>query len=260
MIYFAHQSKIAAALIGILSVLFGLRCEAAPVLVAAASSTQFVLQDIKQSFERDTGLQVVFSFSSSGNLTRQILQGGPYQVFISADPSYVDHLDEQGLTLDSGVQFATGRLVLYIPNQTPIIPEPGLTGIKAVLNNPFLKRLAIANPQHAPYGMAANQVLQHLDLLAALQAKLVYGENVAQAAQFCTSGAVQGGLIAYSLTLTPKLKQFGQYVLIPEQLHQPLETKMVLLKSANRSAQKFFQYLQEEKAKLILERFGYTVN
>lgn len=235
---------------------FSLNSPAKQTLIAAASSTQFALREIKQVFERETGLKVTLSFSSSGNLSRQILQGGPYQLFLSADQSYVEGLKQKHLTLDEGVIYAKGRLVFFTAK--PLIYSNDFNEVTSALQTGKLNKLAIANPDHAPYGKAAYQVLENLHLLPSINERLVLGENVAQAAQFSISGAVQGGLISYSLALTPQLQSAGNYLLIPEHLHQPLKAKMVLLNNADATAKAFFQFLQSQTAQAIFERNGFV--
>lgn len=227
-------------------------------VIAAASSVKFALQDIAQAFQQNTGKTVRISYSSSGNLTRQILQGGPFELFLSANAKYVEQLYQQQKTLDQGYVYALGRLALLTTSHSPLLLDKDLHGLKQALQKGQLKRFAIANPEHAPYGVAAREVLQQLDLWELTQPKLVLGENVAQATQFASSGAAQVGLISYSLALTPTLQNRTRSLLIPATLHQPLQQTMVLLNNAGDTAKLFFNYLQQDKARTILSRYGYT--
>lgn len=227
-------------------------------IIAAASSVKFALQDISQAFHQDTGKTVRISYSSSGNLTRQIFQGGPFELFLSANAKYVAQLYQQKKTRDQGSVFALGRLALLTTINSPLLLDEQLHGLKQALQKGQLKRFAIANPEHAPYGVAAREVLQRLDLWELAQPNLVLGENVAQATQFVSSGAAQVGLISYSLALTPALQNRTRYLLIPAILHQPLQQTIVLLNNAGDTAKLFFNYLQQDKARTILSRYGYT--
>ena len=227
-------------------------------IIAAASSVKFALQDIARAFHQDTGKTVRISYSSSGNLTRQIQQGGPFELFLSANEKYVVQLEQQQKTLDPGHVYALGRLALLTTNNSPLLLDEHLSGLKQALQKGQLKRVAIANPEHAPYGVAAREVLQQLDLWELIQPKLVLGENVAQAAQFASSGAAQIGLISYSLALAPALQNRSRHLLVPATLHQPLQQTMVLLNNAGNTAKLFFKFMQQDKARTILSRYGYT--
>ena len=257
---FNSRDKNGAALVLILLMLLSSRLLMAadiPV-IAAASSVRFAVQDIAKAFYQDTGKTVRISYSSSGNLTRQIQQGGPFELFLSASAKYVVQLDQQQKTLDQGYVYALGRLVLLTTSKSPLLLDEHLHGLKQALQQGQLKRFAIANPTHAPYGIAAREVLQQLDLWELIQPKLVLGENVAQAAQFASSGAAQVGLISYSLALAPVLQRRTRHLLVPATLHQPLQQTMVLLNNAGNTAKLFFNYLQQDKARTILSRYGYT--
>lgn len=227
-------------------------------VIAAAANIKFALQDISHAFKQDTGKSVRISYSSSGNLTRQIQQGGPFELFISANSDYVEKLYQQNKTLGQGVIFALGRLVLLTPKSSPLLVDEQLSSIKQFIQTGQLKRFTIANPEHAPYGVAAQQALKQQGLWTLIKSQLVLGENVAQSAQFVSSGAAQAGIIAYSLALTPALKNTTRYVLIPAKLHRPLQQTMVLLKNASETARLFFDYLQQDKARMILSRYGYN--
>ena len=227
-------------------------------VIAAAASLKFALQDIANAFHQDTGKTVRISYSSSGNLTRQILQGGPFQLFLSANGNYVEQLFQQQKTQDHGVVFALGRLVLLSRKNSSLLFDEQLKGIKQALLEGRLKRFAIANPEHAPYGIAAREILQSQALWPLIKPHIVLGENVAQATQFTSSGAAQAGLVSYSLALAPVLQSTTRSLLIPTTLHQPLKQTMVLLNNAGDTAKLFFNYLQQDKALNILSRYGYS--
>ena len=227
-------------------------------IIAAASSIKFALQEIATAFHQDTGKTVHISYSSSGNLTRQILQGGPFELFLSANSKYVERLYREGKTNDHGLVYALGRLVLLTNKSSSFLLDDQLMGVKQALQKQQLQHFAIANPEHAPYGVAAREILQQQGLWELIKPHLVLGENVAQAAQFASSGAAQAGLISYSLALAPALQNTTRSILIPATLHQPLKQTMVLLNNAGETAKLFYNYLQQEKSSQILSRYGYT--
>ncbi|MBF7729732.1 molybdate ABC transporter substrate-binding protein [Pseudomonas sp. N040] len=228
-------------------------------LVAAAADLQFALTEVARHFESDTGHSVRLVFGSSGNFYRQIRAGAPFQLYLSADEHYVEQLAREGKTQDQGTLYALGRIVLFAPNGSGLQVDSQLKGLTAALASGAIQRFAIANPQHAPYGQRAEEALRHAGLWEALQGKLVLGENVAQAAQFATSGNAQGGIIAYSLALSPTLAKLGETALIPEEWHQPLRQRMVLLKDAGDTCREFYRYLQEPRARGILRTYGFSV-
>jgi molybdate transport system substrate-binding protein len=228
-------------------------------IIAAASSVKFALQDIAKAFKKDKGKSVRFSFASSGNLTRQIQQGAPFEFFLSANSQYVEKLQKQKLAQDNKIIYALGRLVLLTTVNSMFSLDEQLQGIHQAIKEDRLKRFAIANPEHAPYGVAAQEALQHQKIWSLIQPNLVLGENVAQATQFTESGAAQAGLVSYSLALAPALKNKTHWVLIPQSYHQPIEQTMVLLNNAGHVARQFYQYLQQEKAGKILAHYGYTL-
>lgn len=203
--------------------------------------------------------KIRISYSSSGNLTRQIQQGGPFELFLSANSQYTAQLHQQGKTLGPSVVYAIGRLVLLSHKNSKIKLDENLTNVKQALQAGKLQRFAIANPAHAPYGVAGKEVLNSLGLWQLSYPNMVLGENIAQAAQFISSGAAQAGLISYSLALAPILKNRTQFLLLPDDLHQPLLQSMVLLNNAGETSKLFFNYLQQNKARNILLRYGYSV-
>lgn len=227
--------------------------------IAAASDLKFALEDIATRFRADTRREVRLSFGSSGNYFRQIGQGAPFQLFLSADEDFVFKLHDGGRTEDRGVLYATGRIVLFVPRGASLAVDARMAGLKQALQGNVVRRFAIANPEHAPYGRAAEQALRKLGLWDALQGKLVLGENVSQAAQFASSGSTQGGIFAYSLALAPGIAQQGHYVLLPEELHAPLRQRMVLVKGAGETARAFYAYLQQPAARKILTQYGFVL-
>jgi molybdate transport system substrate-binding protein len=230
-----------------------------PPTVAAASDLQFALEEAAQVFQRETGQTVRLSFGSSGNFHRQIAQGGPFEIFMSADEGYVLDLAAKGLTEDEGVLYAEGRLALIVPTGSPLAADGSLDDLARALAAGKVNKFAIANPDHAPYGRAARQALEAKGLWEGLQGRLVFGENVSQAAQFATSGSAEGGIIAHSLALSPKVSQLGTWALIPADQHAPLRQRMALVKGAGETARAFYAFIQTPPARAVLERYGFTM-
>jgi molybdate transport system substrate-binding protein len=227
--------------------------------IAAASDLKFALDEIGARFERETGKAVRVTYGSSGNFYRQIQQGAPFELFLSADEDYVARLAQEGLAVDGGTRYATGRLVLFVPKGGTVKADPALADLRAALDDGRLRRLAIANPEHAPYGRAARQALEHERLWSALGARLVLGENVSQAAQFALSGSAQAGIFALSLALSPDFAGKGDQVLIPEGWHAPLHQRAVLLRRAGETARAFYLFLQQPPAVEVFRRYGFVV-
>jgi len=227
--------------------------------VAAASDLQFALQEVHAQFTAHTGQRVQLVFGSSGNFYRQIVEGAPFQLFLSADESFVMQLTQRGLSQDDGVLYAIGRLSVMAPTGSPLQVDATLSGLREALSRGEIRRFAIANPEHAPYGARAEEALRHAGLWDALQGTLVLGENVSQAAQFATSGNAQGGIIAYSLALAPQVAGLGTSALLPQEWHSPLRQRMVLLKGASPAAQAFYDYLQQAPARAVLGRYGFSL-
>jgi molybdate transport system substrate-binding protein len=229
-----------------------------PAVVAAASDLQFALESVARQFTAETGERVDLVFGSSGNLARQVTAGAPFELFLSADESFVEKLAGAGLTRDAGSLYALGRIVLFAPSGSPLVVDEKMTGLRQLVANGVVKRFAIANPEHAPYGRAAEAALRASNLWQPLQPALVLGENVSQAAQFAVTGDAAGGILAYSLVLAPALRGRGSFALLPESLHQPLRQRMVLLKRAGPTAERFYQYLRQPAALATLRQFGFA--
>lgn len=227
--------------------------------VAAASSLKFPLEEIAESFHKDTGKTVTLVFGSSGTLATQIMHGAPFELFLSADEAHVTLLHGKDLTRGKGVLYAQGRLAVVASPKSPIKVDSNLQGLTELLKSGELQRFAIANPQHAPYGQQAVEVLRKLGLWQAIRQQLVYGENVAQATQFALSGSADGGIVALSSILSPTMEDRLRYAEIDSGLYDPLQQHMVLLKNAGAAAKDFYAYLQQPAARAILMRYGFAV-
>ncbi len=225
--------------------------------LAAASDLKFAMDELIQQYQAQTGRKVQAVYGSSGQFFMQIAQGAPFDIFLSADESLVAQLVDKGLTQGPGVLYGVGRLVLFAPKGSPL--KPTVDDLQLALRDGRLRRLAIANPAHAPYGRAAQQCLQKLGLWGAIEPRLVLGENVSQAAQFAASGAAEGGIFALSLVLSPTLRQAGSYTELPAELHAPLRQRMALLRRAGPDAQAFYAWLQEPAARAVLQRYGFSM-
>lgn len=227
-------------------------------IVAAAANLNVTLTEIAERFARERGTRVELVFGASGTLTRQILDGAPFELFLSADEEFPKRLVAAGLTRDAGARYASGRLVLFAPRGSPLSVRDGVEDVRRLLRAGGPARFAIANPDVAPYGKAAEAVLRRHGLWDAVRPQLLLGDTVAQAAQFATSGNAVGGLLAYSLVLAPGFGDRGTYALIPEAEHPPIRQRMVLLGKASATATAFYEYLQGDAARAVLRTHGYA--
>ena len=232
--------------------------EDAPV-IAAASDLQFAVEEIAEKFTQETGMRVRLSMGSTGNFARQIRAGGPFEIFMAADESFIADLHADGFTRDEGDLYAIGRVVIMTPHGSTLVPDPELDGLAELLAEGDITRFAIANPEHAPYGMRAREALITKGIWDDIQPVLVQGENVSQAAQFALSGDADGGIIALSLALAPQVAERGDYELIPEDWHEPLRQRMALLDGAGEVAEAFYAYMMEPPAREIMERHGFVL-
>lgn len=232
---------------------------AAPTNVAAASDLKFVLEELAGTFEKQSGQKLTLTFGSSGVFATQIRNGAPFQLYLSADEDYALKLHADGYALDSGAMYAIGRVVLVAPQNAALVVDAQLKGLAEFVEAGKLKRFAIANPEHAPYGRRAVEVLKHAGLWQKMQSQVIMGENVSQAAQFAVSGSADGGIIALSLVKSPQFQNAGRYALIPSDWHTPLRQRMVLMKNADATAKAFYDYLQTPAARQVFKRYGFTL-
>jgi molybdate transport system substrate-binding protein len=230
-----------------------------PPTIAAAANLNFALTEIVRQFERDRGTRVDMVFGASGTLTRQIRDGAPFEMFLAADEDFPAQLTSAGLTRDAGAVYAIGRLALFAPTGSPLIVDERLDGLSRLVQAAGVTRFAIANPDVAPYGRAAEATLRKRGLWDAIRSRLVLGDSITQAAQFATTGNAIGGLIAYSLVKEPALANKGTYALIPQADHPPLRQRMVLLKQATPIVEQFYAYIQGSAARAVLVKNGYEV-
>src|SRR5438477_1224803 len=219
-----------------------------PLVVAAAADLSTVLQQISEAYEKKTGITVKLSFGASGALTQQIENGAPFDLFFSADMDYPKHLIADGQAdAPSLYQYSLGQLVLWVPASSPLdVERQGM----AVLLDSSVKKIAIANPEHAPYGRAAVAALKHAGLYDRLSDRFVMGENVSQAAQFAESGNAQAGFVALAHALSPAVKSLGKFWVVPADYYPPLEQGVVVLSRSQhkKEAADFLQYLKTKDA------------
>jgi molybdate transport system substrate-binding protein len=226
--------------------------------VAAASDLQSALPALAAQFEKDTGQQLRLTFGSSGNFYAQIQNGAPFDVFLSADIEYPRRLERSGhAERGSLYQYATGHLVLWTRTDSGIDVRRGLT----VLTDSRVRRIAIANPDYAPYGRGAVEALRHEGLYERVRGKLVMGENISQTAQFAQSGSADVGVLGLSLAVSPALKSSGTYIEIPEAWYPPIEQAAVVLAASRQKAlaQQFIDFLKRPVGVRILQSYGFAV-
>jgi molybdate transport system substrate-binding protein len=233
-----------------------------PLRVAAAADLEPVLPPILDQFRQATGIRAEATFQASAVLATQIQNGAPFDLFLSADLGYPKKLIDAGLadaagTIDSStpITYARGTLVLWARKDSPL-PPPSLD----LLRSPNLKRLAIANPERAPYGRAAVAALTSLQLYDMLRPRLVTAENIAQAAQFVDSGNADAGLISLTSALTPRLAASGVYFVIPRQLYPPIEQGAVIVSNTSQRAavHKLLDYLLSAPVQAWFAKSGLT--
>lgn len=239
--------------------LFGPAAEAADeISIAAAADLQFVLPELIHQFEKQGGEKVRVVFGSSGDFTSQIQNGAPFDLFFSADLNYPKHLDEAGLIEPGSIRhYADGKIVLWVLKSSNIDVRGGL----AVLLDSKIHRIAIANPQHAPYGRAAVAALTHEDIYSQVKDKIVLAENISQAAQFVDSGAAEAGIVTLSLAVAPSVRGKGDYFTIPQAEYPAIEQGCAILKASQhkRAAQRFLEFIKAPAATKVLEKFGFGV-
>jgi molybdate transport system substrate-binding protein len=240
------------------SICGGTTALAQPIAVAAASDLQTVFPAVLERFQKETGRTVQLTFGSSGNFFSQIQNGAPFDVFFSADIDYPRRLEAGGQAEPGTMyEYATGHIVLWTRTASAIDVRRGLQA----LLDPAVKRVAIANPETAPYGRAAVAALRHEQLYDKVRGKLVLGENISQAAQFVESGNAEAGIIALSIALAPALRQSGTYDEIPVSFHPPIQQAAVVIKSSRNkdAAKQLLAFLKTPDIVRLLESFGFAV-
>lgn len=239
-----------------LSLLLALPAQAERITVAAAADLKFALNDIVARFMKDNpGDEVQVIYGSSGKFSTQIRQGAPYDLYFSADIEYPRELVRTGFAASGVTPYAMGRIVLWMPGHD----VHNITISR--LAHSDIKRIAIANPKHAPYGKRAEEALRAAGIWEQVSHKLVFGENIAHAAQFVQTGNAQAGIIALALARNPALARQGSYWLIPDTLHPPLEQGFIITKRAegNALARRFADYMSSPVARTIMTGYGFVL-
>lgn len=248
-------------LLTIVMLVIPLMCSAAAtneLVIAAASDLNFAFKELVAEYEKTTGDHVKLSLGSSGNFYSQIKNGAPFDLYFSADIGYPKKLEGAGLTVPGSLyRYAVGRIVVWTGTASALDVTKGIT----VLQEPKIKKIAIANPKHAPYGRAAVAAMEHFKVYDQVKDRLIFGENVSQAAQFIESGACEIGIVALSLALAPTMKARGTYWEIPAEAHLPLEQGAVILKSSSHqgAARQFLEFVKGTQGQEIMRRYGFTV-
>ncbi len=222
------------------------------ITVSAASDLTFAFQELGKRFEEETGTKVVFNFGSTGQLAQQVENGAPVDLFAAADQSYVDDLIRKGkLIAETKALYARGFLTLWRRQESDLRLER-----LEDLTQPGVKRIAIANPDHAPYGIAAREAMQATGVWDAVRPKLVYGENIRQALQFAETGNVDVAIVALSLSIQSK----GAWVRVPESLHRPLDQALAVIKGSKREreARAFASFVTSAERREIMRRYGFV--
>ncbi len=227
------------------------------VVVATAANVQFVIKELQKEFEKNSDTRLEIVVGSSGKLTAQIREGAPFDLFVSADTRYPQEIYDNGGGETAPKVYARGALVLWTSDSTST-PE------LQILANPDIKKIALANPETAPYGTAAVQVLEKAGIYELVKGKLVYGESIAQTTQYIATGAADVGFTALSIVLSPEMKNKGRYVKLDSATYAPIDQAAVLLKHSETSpkrekSQEFYDFLFSEKAKVIFRKYGYSV-
>jgi molybdate transport system substrate-binding protein len=229
------------------------------LIVAAAADLSAALKEIYDGYEKKTGVKLKLSFGASGALTQQIQNGAPYDLFFSADMDYPRHLVASGAADATTLyQYAVGKLVLWVPADSPLDVEHN--GMKALLD-PSVKKIAIANPQHAPYGRAAVAAMKYAGIYDHVSDRLVLGENVSQAAQFVESGNAQAGFVALAHAVAPGMQGKGKYWEVPAGSYPQLAQGVVVLSHSQhkKEAAELIQYIKSKEVVDLLKNYGFRV-
>ena len=228
------------------------------VTVAAASDLSYAMNEIAANFQKATGCTVRLSLGSSGNFSTQIENGAPFDVLFSADISYPRKLEAAGLAAPGSTYlYAIGKIVLWTREGSRVDVTQGFSALRDIR----IKKIAIANPEHAPYGRAAEEALRQSGVYESVKSRLVLGENISQAAEFVESGNADVGIVALSLAVSPAMKNQGRYWIIPEELHAPIQQGMVIVRGAAnpQGAQQLLDYVKMPATAALLERYGFAL-
>ena len=244
--------------LGCYLIIFTCNANAGEIHVAAATSLTHVLEEVSHQFGKATGHTLKISFASSGTLTHQIMQGAPFEVFLSANNEYTDLLADKGFTTDKGRVYGYGYLVLFVPEQSNLGSLAGYISPDQILRSEKLRKLVIANPQHAPYGYIAKQYLRNIGMWDEVYHRIVYANNASQATQFGLSGVADAAFIPLSQMKVMDTSNKGRFVLIDQTDYEPLKHIMVLMRHAGQASREFRDFLLGEKGQDILASYGFA--
>jgi molybdate transport system substrate-binding protein len=233
-------------------------CAAQAITVAAAADLQFAMQDVAAKFQKETGKEVKLIYGSSGNFFQQLQNGAPFDMFFSANLDYPKKLQTAGLTEPgSYYEYASGKIVIWVQKDSKLDLRSGLQA----LLNPSIKKIAVANPQHAPYGQAAVAAMQKAGVYDKVKDKIVLGENISQTASFVISGSADVGIVALSLAWSPNMKDKGRFVEIPVADYPPIEQACVILDSSKnkQTAKQFLSFIKTAEVAETLRKYGFDV-
>lgn len=250
------RTRIFAALFSV-CILAGF-CKAQSITVAAAADLQFAMGDVAKQFQKETGQEVKLIYGSSGNFFQQIQNGAPFDMFFSANLDFPKKLQTAGLTEPGSYhEYAKGKIVVWVLKDSPLDLSSGLHA----LLNPAIKKIAVANPQHAPYGQAAVAAMQREGIYDQVKDKFVLGENVSQTASFIVSQSADVGIIALSLALSPNMNDKGRYIEVRADDYPPIRQACVILNSSKNkdTARRFLAFIKTAGVADTLKRYGFDV-
>jgi molybdate transport system substrate-binding protein len=247
------------SLIAVVVAFISQSCAAQEITVAAASDLQFAMQDVAARFEKETGKTAKLIYGSSGNFFQQIQNGAPFDMFFSANLDYPKKLEAAGLIEPGSFYgYAQGKIVIWVPQQSKLDLS---SGMRALLD-PSIKKIAVANPQHAPYGQAAVAAMQKENIYEKVKDKLVLGENISQTASFVVSGSADVGIVALSLALSPNMKDKGRYAEVPSDDYPPIEQACIIVGSSKNKeiARQFLSFVKTPAVAVVLRSYGFDVH
>lgn len=233
-------------------------CVSQSITVAAAADLQFAMQDVAAQFQKETGKEVKLIFGSSGNFFQQLQNGAPFDMFFSANLDFPKKLESAGLTEPgSYYEYAKGKIVLFVRKDSTLDVSSGLQ----VLLNPSIKKIAVANPQHAPYGQAAVAAMQKEGIYEKVKNKFVLGENISQTASFVMSGSADVGIVALSLAISPNMKDEARYFEVPTVDYPSIQQACIILSSSKNkeTAKQFLSFVKTAAVADTLKRYGFDV-
>src|SRR3954462_1314092 len=252
------MKKLATLLFAILVAFGACLAHADDLNVAAASDLSFAMKELAANYEKQTGTPVKVTLGSSGNFFTQIQNGAPFDMFFAADIDYPKKLEAAGLGEPGTLyQYATGKIVMWVPATSKLDVSKGL----ALLLEPAVRKISIANPKHAPYGRAAVAAMTQQGIYDKLIDKLVFGENISQATQFVESGNADVGIIALSLAIAPAMADKGRYFEIPQEMSPPLDQGAIVIKASRKKdeAKQFLAFLKTPESVALMQRYGFKL-